>query len=192
MEKFVPGKRPLVPRDTLVETILQHKNELVFNNEIARATAEIWEVIEAELGNKIKATSLHSMCVGNRYNLKSLLTDIASLDIEHEKEVSLNDSKLSSELSPEMFFESKRNSLNFILSIKTSKFESLLTERVCARKTKKGKMGERRITIFQPSKWTQIVAKKIFDDYRLNHGFHFKNHYLTRKADFGIFKGEII
>ncbi|CAG9816766.1 unnamed protein product [Phaedon cochleariae] len=86
MEKLVPGKRPLVPRNILVETILKHKHELVFNNEIARATAAVWKVIEAGLDNKIKATSLHSMCVGNRYHLKSLLTDTATLDADQEYE----------------------------------------------------------------------------------------------------------
>ncbi|CAH1183973.1 unnamed protein product [Phaedon cochleariae] len=188
MEKLVPGKRPLVPRNILVETILKHKHELVFNNEIARATAAVWKVIEAGLDNKIKATSLHSMCVGNRYHLKSLLTDTATLDADQEYEVSLNECE-SSESNRNSMRNSLGNSFNFILSIKTSKFESLLTERVYARKTMKGKIGERRITIFQPSKWTEIVSKKIYDDYRLNHGYHFKNHYLTRQADYGVFKG---
>lgn len=188
--KVVRGKPPVISRDLLVEIILKYKNEIVFENQIARATANIWKTIEEEIDHKIKATSLHSMCVGNRYGLKSLLTNIPTnmlTDLETiEEEMGRSDDSVSSHETDKHIF------LNFILTMKTTKFDSLLTERVYSTKTKNGKKKHRRVTIFQPKKWTEIVSKKMFDDYRLHHGFHFKNHYLTRRADYGVFQGEII
>jgi len=62
----------------------------------------------------------------------------------------------------------------------------LIVETSRTYKDNKGVVRHRIINVLQPQKWTEIFSKKIYDQFRMTHGYHFKNSYVYKfREQFG-------
>ena len=82
--------------------------------------------------------------------------------------------------------------LEFTLTIPTNDFNNLIMETCKRQKNKKGKIRIRIVNVLKPNEWTSVITKRFFDDFRIFHGYHFKNHYISGNRQTGAFKGKYL
>lgn len=69
-------------------------------------------------------------------------------------------------------------------------FDQLITESSSV--VKRGNMVRvRKYTILKQNQSTEVLAKKLYEATELEHGFHFKNHYIFRDSSSGSCTGNI-
>ena len=180
------GKPPRVSPAEYKEVCLNHKNEIWLENKVAPSTNEIWNVIERELGHRVKSVSIYSMVVNNRHGLFELITG---------KKLSKGNESLS-DLSG-LFDESNSSSSSqaetegLTITFSTSEFDALIT--TITRPIKHhGNVRMREYTILDPMKWTSVCAKKLYDAFSFTHAFSFKKHYIFRDSSGGNLKGKVV
>lgn len=179
------GRKRSVSMDVLVNTILKYKNDMLIDDKIVSKTGAIWQNISEELSEHghIKATSLYTFVVSDKYNLRQLLgikSKIASCNKKNES-IQLNDTSLN-----DTSFNDSVNTDNkriFTISLRQREYQSLLVtkvykNRVCVR--------------FKDGEWEDIIAQKIWNETRIQCGINFKGHYLTQNADYGHIDGKYI
>ncbi|KAG5868069.1 hypothetical protein JTB14_020742 [Gonioctena quinquepunctata] len=158
-----PGRPASINNDQIVNAILKQKNKVIVDNSIVSKTNIIWITISEDLGNKIKPSSLHSYVTNDRYSLRKILLGLNDNDIS---KVSTDDTLNSSS----SFLEPVENS-NFVftLTFGKSEFEELLIETSRQYRDRKGNKRMRIVNILQPQIWTEIMSKKIYDEFRIPH-----------------------
>lgn len=188
MENIKRGKPPSVIADIILATILQYKNRVLIDNKIVSKTNIVWEEIASALDNKIKASSLYSKTVNNRHSIREKLFGIkyqpftSPADFNKSIDTTLNSTVESVDAEGSKVFA-------FNITIEKIEFSQLLTETSYFLKNK-NKCRVRKYTILQPKKWTELISKKIYDETRKKHGFHFKNHYIKRHSMTGTCSGK--
>ncbi|KAG5860832.1 hypothetical protein JTB14_019385 [Gonioctena quinquepunctata] len=178
-----PGRPASIINDQIVYAILEQKNKVIVDNSIVSKTNIIWITISEDPGNKIRPSSLHSYVTNNRYSLRKILLGLNDDDIS---KVSTNDTLNSSS----SFLEPVEN-FNFVftLTFGKSEFEELLIETSRQYRDRKGNKRMRIVNILQLQKWTEITSKKIYDEFRIPHGYHFVTNYINKDKNSGCFTG---
>lgn len=178
------GKRAAVNSSDLERIILNFKDQILKNGQISSRGDKVWEDISKQLEGKVKPTTLHSYVVGTRYNFRQKFLG----DEERPKGRLTDNSRDSTHSDTSINLDGVNHS--FIISLTKTEYQKLLTERLYKR-SDRGKAGQRMHTILDPTRWTEIISKKIFDDTRLRHAFNFKTHHLYRDGSEGKIKGKI-
>lgn len=188
------GRPPSVDNDSVIQAILNHRHDIICDGKsssFVQETHSVWTAIAEELLHKIKPSSLYSYVVNNRFSLKNLLLGPAENVLNDETTKNLNDST-SSTLGEKDCSSSKKNTdLGFVLTLSKNEFDDLILETQRQTRDKKGKRKFRMVNILKPQKWTEMISKSIYDEYRLPHGYHFKNSHINRDKTSGGFTGEI-
>lgn len=181
------GRPPSVDSELIIKTVLKYKNEIIYKsseNAIQPEKDRIWSIISEELSNRIKPSSMYSYITNNRFNLKNLLFD---------KNVGNDDSTISADdnnISSSSVSEENGN-IVFMLTMRKVELDELVIETIRKCKTKRGKAGMRVVNVLHPQKWTEIISKKIYDDFRMPHGYHFKSNYINQDKETGSFSGKL-
>lgn len=181
------GRPPTVETSELVDAVLKHKDEIVLPNgtEFVSGKHDIWTLISEELLCKVKGNSLYSYVVNDRFNLKKLLLGI-------EKPHAIKECHdTTSETNEEDSLDEKSNFI-FQLSFGQQEFASLIIESAKKYKDKSNKTRIRTVNILKPGEWAELISKKIYDDFKLCHGYHFKNHYINSDKTSGSFEGNVL
>lgn len=181
------GRPSIVDPQLLIETVLKYKEKIIVESEeklIISEKAPVWSLISEDLERKIKPNSLYSYVVNNKFNLRSLLLG------ETEPE-SINSPSTTSTISDDDTFSEKKCNLVFTLTLGKSEFDDLIVETNKKYKDKKGNPRIRSINILKPGKWTELMSKKIYDEFRLTHAFQFDSNYINNDRKSGGFKGII-
>lgn len=181
----VPGKRPRVTPTEYEHVIIKYKNDILRNNCVVPSTHKVWHTISAELNEKVKPTTVHSMTVSNRHGLLDTLLgrkkendslntiSHTSIDFDDTGSSSLNESNVK---------------LMFTVTFGRTEFADMITETTSVIKGRK-KNRVRKYTVLKPNMWTEVMAQKIYNEAKLDHGFNFKSHYIFRDATGGNCKG---
>ncbi|XP_017473398.1 PREDICTED: uncharacterized protein LOC108364292 [Rhagoletis zephyria] len=176
----MPRGRPAnIDRQLIIECVLKHKNEIIVNrkhNSIVTKTHPVWKTLSTELLGRIAARTLYSYVANDTFSLKKLLfgTDYVARELlntssESEQSTSANELDLRS-----------------IITFSESEFNELISQTLRQTADKKRKRIFRVVNILKPHIWTEIVSKKIYDEHRLLHGYHFKSRYVNRnKKSYG-------
>ena len=96
------GRPPSIESHLIINTLLKHKDEIL-ETEIGSFVSEknsIWENLSKELSNTIKAASIYSYVVNDRFNLKELLLG-KNDDVANKTSVDSNLTTYSSTISDE-------------------------------------------------------------------------------------------
>lgn len=176
------GRPPTVGREVLISSVLKFKEKIISNESESGVISEnspVWQDISVELGNKIKPTTLHSYVVNNKLNLRTLL-------LGAEK---LKNTQIQSDDEIKIKSDARKTQSHFVLTFAKSEFSDLIIQTSRPYKDKNKIDRIRTVQILQPKKWTEKVAKKIYDDFRLPHGYHFKGSYINQENGSGGFTG---
>lgn len=181
----MPRGRPSnIDPTKLIEIVSNNKNKIIVQDVNGLSVFvpqknSVWSEICNELDQQIKPATLYSYIVNNRFNLKSIIS--GDKDIEFS-----SGTNESSEVN--VIKDDLDNEINFILSLKKTEFLKMILETKREYRDRKGIRRTRTVNILHPKKWTEIVTKRIFDEYRLPHGYHFTTSYLSRDNS-GRFEG---
>lgn len=180
------GRPPAVDSQIIIDAIIQHKDEVISkpNNVIVSERHPVWTNISQKLLNKIKPASLYSYVANDRFNLKKLLLGISDVNNKSIESVNPLDSSSSS-------ISADKSNFIFILTFGKAEFENLIIETSRKYRDKKGIERIRIVNVLHPQKWTEIMFKKIYDDFRLLHGYHFEKNHINQNKDSGGFSGTI-
>lgn len=181
------GRPPSVESKTVVQAILNHKNDILPDKEgnaIVVESNPVWSTIAQELLNQIKPSSLYSYVVNNTFHLRDLLfgLDENSCNVMQ---------KSTSSIKMDHSVPRTKTDLGFILTFSKNEFDDLIMETQRQARDKNGKSKFRIVNILKPQKWTELISKKIYDEYRLSHGYHFENSHISRDKTSGGFTGMI-
>lgn len=182
------GRPPTVKNFLIIEAILKYKDQVVYKSEsgddaLVSETNSVWMLISKELDNKIKPASIYSYVVNDRFGVRKLLVH----EISNGK--SSDSENPDSERSESSFNSKNKSNIIFSLTFRKTEFEDLIMETTRQYKDKKGVSRTRIVNILHPKKWTEIMARKIYDDFRLHHGYHFESSYLSKDKGSGRFTG---
>lgn len=183
-----PGRPGAVNPCEYIRAVLKHTDKIVLqNNKIAPLSNSVWRDVAMELEGKVKPASIYSLTVCNRYNMMDRLLGRATS--KQESDVSSVSPRCSDTEGSNTSSSSKSRS--FHVTFEKKEFNELVTETSSI--VKHGnKSRVRKYTILQPKKWTEVMAKKVYDETKMMHGFHFKTHYMHRNGLEGSCKGECI
>lgn len=185
LEPVKRGRRARVTKDEYEAVLLKYKDKLVRNDKLVPRTNNVWEDIAAELGGRVKSNTVFSVTTSNRYGLLNMVygreIEEDSLDVDSEIAFDADsDQSFHSDLQKQIFFT---------MTFGKSEFQELIRETSYVVKRGKKKML-RTYTILQQNKWAEVMAKKVYDEVKLEHGFHFKKHYVFRDTTGGSCIGE--
>lgn len=188
-----PGRPPSVKEHEIVDAILKYREGVVVqddeNYSVVLEKNPIWSIVSEDLSNRVKPGTLYSYVVNDRFNLKNLLLGDCGNHSSDEDDKNLHD--VESEVSDS--YDANPVDVNnfiFILTIPKTKFTSLIMETIRQSKSDKGKKRKRIMNILKPQEWTKYLSKKIYDDFHLQHGYHFKSHHVTKDCQGGKMIGE--
>lgn len=173
---MVRGRPQIVNTEILINEILNHRDEIVNSESESGLVTEkhaVWQAISKILDNKIKPSSLYAYVVKNKYDLKTLIVG---------KPVSENPSEYAASNSS---ISDSSDDFNFVLTFAKSEFSGLVLQSVRQYTDKNNFKRSRYVNIMHPQKWTEVVSKKIFNEFRLPHGYHFKTSYLEQDCSGG-------
>lgn len=180
-----PGRRARVSPDEYIDVVLKFKDKLVRGSQVVPASNSVWFEISSELNGRVKGETIHSLTVSNRHGLLNKLFNRPQID---ECIDAPSHSELEFDESNTTLETSLPKSTAFTITFSKSEFEELVTETSSIVKYG-NKQRIRKYTILKQKKWTEILAQKIFNETGLEHGFHFKTHYIFRDATGGSCKG---
>lgn len=177
------GRRALVIAEDYIRVVLEHKDRIVHNGKIVPATHSVWKDASLSLEGRVKANTLYTSTVSNRYNLLALLglcegaaLDDNSCDSSHDHDISSSTEDIGSLIQ---------------ITFSKAEFDELVTETISAVK-KDNKTYLRKYTVLKQDKWTEVIAKKLYEKDKLRHGFHFKKHYIFRDGSGGSCEGNVL
>lgn len=180
------GRPPIVDSQLLIETVLKYKDKIIVESErklIVPEKTPVWSLISDELEGKVKPNSLYSYVVNNKYNLRSLLLGepvfVNSPSIHNSTNCTISDDSYSEEMS----------NVVFTLTFGKSEFDDLIVETNKKYKDKKRNPRIKTINILQPGKWTELMSKRIYDEFHLSHAYQFDSNYINSDRKSGGFKG---
>lgn len=187
------GRPPLIDSKLIIEAVLKHKNRIVREDDInfiSPETDSVWTEISEDLCNKIKKSSLYSYVMNNKFELRDLLCG----SVNNGANTTFTDNTISSSSSNDSdeSLKNENSSFIFTLSFGVTEFKKLIVETVRQCRDKKGNSKTRIVNILEPQKWTEVFAKAIYDDFKLSHGYHFKNNYINKDKESGGFSGKTI
>lgn len=171
---MAPGRPPSIDNILIAECVLKHKDRIICNNEenwIVKEANSVWESINKNLGYKIKPGTVYSYIANNRFDLKTLLLG-ENPTVKSNNDTATTASDLDSD-------EENKSDFIFTLTFGKAEFDALIIQASINYKDEKGKNRNRIINVLKPGEWTEIIAKKIYHDFRLTHGYHFKNNYVN-------------
>jgi len=85
------GRPSKVQSDDIINTILIHKNRIIFSNKIVSKHDTVWCDISVALGGRITPASLYTMVSCNRYGIRNQLIN-CSEDINTTDNLNISDS----------------------------------------------------------------------------------------------------
>lgn len=182
------GRRACVERQQLVNAVLRYKDELLDckRNAIVSECHSVWNDISKELLNKISFRSIYSYVTNNRYDLRNIVIGIPDANLRGNINDIATESVDGSDIS-----DDEEKCFVFMMSFPKTEFDNLIVQTARRHKDKNGNFAMRIVNILQPNKWTELMAKKIYDDFRLSHGYHFKVNYVNNDRESGGFTGKI-
>ncbi|XP_017478563.1 PREDICTED: uncharacterized protein LOC108368254 [Rhagoletis zephyria] len=182
------GRRAEICADEYVESVLKFKDRLIEGHKIVPASNSVWQDIANLFNNKVKSASIHALTVSNRYGLLDKLLgrkifETVSNDESTNEICDDSNRDLDTTLPKKLFFT---------LTLGKTEFKELLSETSYYITSNGKKRKLRKYTILQQEKWSEILAKKMYDECRLQHVFNFKTHYIYRDATGGSCKDRVI
>lgn len=172
------GRPAFVTSVEYVNAILKYKEKVVQNNKVVPRSDPVWSNIALELGGRVKSSSAYAIAKSDRYGVLGKLCD---KELNEDGDVSVDIS------SDDEVLSNKRSSdeeINFTVTFEKSEFQKLISRRTNIVQKSTNKYF-RTYTILQQHKWTEVMAKKVYDEIKLQHGFHFKKHYIFRDETSG-------
>ena len=179
------GRPPIVQQSALLEAVVEKKQEILDeNNSVVPPTNPVWEIIAEKLLHKVQPSSIYSYVVNNRFGLKTALVG------QSNPPNIMNDLDISSVYESDESLRQKQPGFAFILKLSKSEFEELISESQRQFRDRKGNQRFRVVNILKPQKWTEFISQKIYDDFHLLHGYHFKGSYVSRDKTSAAFTGK--
>lgn len=145
------GRKGSVPSELIINTIVKYKKDMLINNKIVSKTASIWQKISEELSNngQIKATSLYTFVLCNRYNLHELLgIKFSKIDARYlcNKDYNENIQSINSSSNDSLMININ-DEKEFTIILTQKEYQSLLDTKV---------YGKRTCVRFKSGEWEDI------------------------------------
>jgi hypothetical protein len=194
------GRPDKIDKNLLKETLLKYKKELIKENfKIISKSDAIWVKIASELNNLITPVALYTFVTCNKFGIRDILSDRASLC--HESNIHENNEDTNQELniteSTRMSDSTLKNSLlsstdgvsTFMITIPKDDFLSLIIYKKYRRTEKNRPLSTREYAVLQPGLWQHVFSEKIWQCTKISCGFNFKRHKLLHNAESGCVTG---
>lgn len=186
------SRPPAIESEVIVQSILKYREKIILKDEencIVKEKDSIWHTISNDLKYKVQPTTLYSYAVNNRFSIKNLLLGKSSESFENLNASNCNIIESSSDYESDFNY---KNNIIFTLTFGKSEFEKMIIQSARSYKDKKGIPRVRIINVLKPEKWTEIISKRIYNDFNLSHGYHFKYNYINSDKESGGFKGKFL
>lgn len=182
-------KRTNTDIDTIKTTILKYdKNEFYFNDarKFAPKNSKIWNNISDDLLNQgcsVTSLGIYSILTKNYYDVWSVLNIKEQSEASSDINAQSNSSSSCCE-DPNASVETQ-SSFDFIITLSEDEYLALNTHEQVYRRTDKScassrhKSGKRGILVWDRSRWTHLMNRKIIATTALSCTFVFKGYKLT-------------
>lgn len=189
------GRPTSTTKDTFVQTILPF-SENIYNPSLSVVVSKndiIWEDIARCFLGKLKATSLYSLVVTNRFNILNKIKEVLNTSTVNAP----NTSDTSFEANPGRDISNNsaicnERQINFEILIPREKFDDITNVVYYKRSTREAKERKRQYLKFRTGVWESFFNKHIWENTRLKCGINYKSHNLSLHGTTGKFSGKLI
>lgn len=187
------GRPPKVHPSLIKIAIMKKKIELIENGKIKSKSDVIWEEISKGLEKKILPTTLYSMVVCNKYEMKTELLSLEKSDIVSNQFESSSEKMDVEEMRSESLNidNNTDNSDEFVIPILRTDYEKLIkTQYYKRREMSRKKTYIRETTVLEPGLWQDLITRELWNSVKLKCGFQFSGLKLRKDASFGTVHGD--
>ena len=195
------GRPNSITEDTFVQTILPF-SEKIYNPSLSVVVSKndiIWEDIARCFLGKLKATSLYSLVVTNRFNILNKIKEVLNTSTSPNTSTvnAQNTSDTSFEANPGRDISNNsaiynERQINFEILIPRAKFDDITNVVYYKRSTREAKERKRQYLKFRTGVWQSFFNKHIWENTRLKCGINYKSHNLSLHGTTGKFSGKLI
>lgn len=187
------GRPAKVTQQTFIDTVVKYKDKIYVNSNIVVKENEVWKIISKEFNNLLLGTSIHSMVVGNRYQVLDKLnqTDKEPQDLTFEDDTQNDSFSSKSSESSDLLNASdlekiyNQKCVEFQSEIDSQKLEELTTVFDYSRNTRKSTVKKRKYRRFITGVYQPFFAKQILENTQLICGWNFQNQHVNMPATQG-------
>ncbi|KAG5861870.1 hypothetical protein JTB14_024752 [Gonioctena quinquepunctata] len=187
------GRPPKCDRERFITTVMNFKNNIVFDEKIVPRSNKVWKDIAISLNNDLTISSLYSMVSVNQYGiLEKLGCRKETLPTEYEIDSFSENVSYSQNASKDTIDDSMNCSvgkMEFDMFISGPDFDAITTTTIYKCSQRKWNQKYKKWRVFKKGQWEDYMSKLIWHSARLSCGFNFRNHYVNLSRNAGRFDG---